>query len=118
MLTIEVMRAAIEKACDTHETCDTCPVFPYREEGEFCYTETDDPKTDAKVERNYRLLFGQSAKPQYFNELLKIVGKEAVEHFCLCSAMWYLMDGKTEAALKYMSKYLELVQVQDRVQDA
>lgn len=124
-MTLEEKRSAIEAKCDEYKSCESCPLLAVLSSiDEKCYTETDDPRTDAKVERNYEILFGTiettttREKPQYFDQLLRIMGKEAVEHFCLCSALWYLMDGKTEPAQKYMAKYLELVQVQDRVQDA
>lgn len=119
-MTLEEKRDAIKKRCMSRLGkigCDDCIMKSFLQPGENCYSETDDPMTDAKVERNYRILFGNTEKHQYFDELLKIAGKEAVEHFCLCSALWYLMDEKPGPAQQYMMKYLELVQVQDRVQD-
>lgn len=57
-MTIEEKRRAIEDYCIAYGTsCDGCPLL-YTTDGQYCYAPSDDPRKDADVERNYRILFG------------------------------------------------------------
>lgn len=136
-MTIEEKRQAIGTYCVSAE-CDSCPLNPIiRESGENCFSESENPNVDAKIERNYAILFGDSEPvtdttattdavnhPKHYgregameciDEMVLVFGAEATMHFCLLNAWKYRYragaKGGEEDLQKsdwYLAKYAEL----------
>lgn len=57
-MTIEEKRREIEKFCNARSGgCEGCPL-EFVTEGRNCYTKSNDPRKDADVEHNYRIISG------------------------------------------------------------
>lgn len=57
-LSREEKRAAIKKYCAEHNACHECPLRKILRDGENCYSSDPDPECNAKIDRNYEILFG------------------------------------------------------------
>ena len=131
-MTVEEKKEVVNKYCDTHETCITCPLFKDPLSGQCTNTE-------GEIEYCYkRLLLLREIKPpvepviehdpvnhpshdcrenamECIDEMILLFGKEVVKHFCLCNAWKYrarAMNKNGEEDLRksdwYIKKYREL----------
>lgn len=126
-MTIREKRNAIEKYCFNVATCSDCPLDPYRDEHEGCYS----CMSDEHIEEHYELLFGKAddgvkdaIKPDYYNDS-KITPFDVIDDweldFYLGNAVKYIKRaGKKDgnSRLQDLKKIREYVDQEIRLEEA
>ena len=137
-MTVEEKNHAIKLYCEGLEECDGCPLHEITGFEECWEAGIDDLVTDAQIERNYNILFGEEKNdvvnhPSHYcregamesiEEMVLIFGKEAVKHFCLCNCWKYryrasAKNGEEDLQKSdwYMKKYKELCEDEGEQQE-
>lgn len=119
-MTVDQKKAMIEGHCYTSEfECVNCPVYPYLEENENCFSE------GANIERNFNILFPGNdcvnhpshyqGKHECIDEMIALFGVEAVKAFCRCNVYKYRFRAANKNGQEdldkadwYMDKLMEL----------
>lgn len=132
-MTIEEKRGKIEKFCNARSAgCEGCPL-QFVTEGRNCYTQSNDPRKDADVEHNYRIISGFPREtdhprcglrmPNRLDALLKnpvraMLKEEAGDQAQRGIDIAFNVDASgLDAAIEKANRLVELLESADRILD-